>query len=521
MKHLFFFFTSFILVSFCAGNISSASFSDVPSENIYADAVTYIEEHDIANGYPDGTFRPDELINRAEFTKIIMKPYQEIILNSDPHAEGFILCDVSSDKLGELLEFSDVSAEDWYAPYICAAKYYGVVSGYPDLTFRPAETINFAEAAKIIAEVFGFDEAEFSDSEIWYKVYVKELGLRNAIPLTIERFDQKISRGEMAEMISRVHGKIDTKGSKTYEQIAGVNVFTDERSGLSFEYNSSRYHQVSLKDGEAGFSRDDCVESDFFCRELFFDVYIEDNDNQYSLEEWYEPDGYQDFEYVTIAGRNAILDHNRFHQYFIPSARLFTNGLPRYFITIFFAENFPVEDEEFIINSITLVSEIPESRYSEEDPVFSGNGEGCGSIFLFAKNSAETVFLSIDINILDLEITSGENLFDLSQKNDGLVVEVKEYESEGGSQYYCNDTREEDVGILEEWQAVGGNFALTLPDNFDIDAIKDSWDSEEETDPYYINAVLSDAVFRNTRTGDEFSIDAFTFRDIFVGWSVP
>jgi hypothetical protein len=47
-------------------------FSDVNSETNYSQAIQYLKDQKIVQGYPDGSFSPSSTINRAEFTKILV-----------------------------------------------------------------------------------------------------------------------------------------------------------------------------------------------------------------------------------------------------------------------------------------------------------------------------------------------------------------------------------------------------------------------------------------------------------------
>jgi len=53
-------------------NSDSAAFSDVPSSHPYAQAIQWGKESGVLSGYPDGTFGPDRTVNRAEFLKIVL-----------------------------------------------------------------------------------------------------------------------------------------------------------------------------------------------------------------------------------------------------------------------------------------------------------------------------------------------------------------------------------------------------------------------------------------------------------------
>lgn len=157
-------------------------FSDVSSSHPNYEAIKYVKEKGIVGGYADDTFKPSFSINRAEFIKIIITAvYDQSIIDS---------CTQSS--------FSDIPSTSWYVKHACVAKTNDIVSGYSDGRFNPSKTINFAEAAKIIVNAFGYS---VSSDSVWYRPYINELRLINAIPVTIQKADQDITRGEMAEMI--------------------------------------------------------------------------------------------------------------------------------------------------------------------------------------------------------------------------------------------------------------------------------------------------------------------------------
>jgi hypothetical protein len=200
------------LVAMAMGDQTVKPFTDVSKENEYYDALVYLKDKGVISGYPDGTFKPFQTINRAEFTKIVMgvggyNPAQ------DP--SGF---DIYSS--GDLA-FNDLQDGAWYVPYLRQAKQKDVIGGYPDGTFKPGQEINFVEAAKIIVVADGGDFAGAGyEGDQWFRKYVNILETNNAIPTTINIFDQKITRGEMAEIIYRLDSDNVGKASMTYDLLA-------------------------------------------------------------------------------------------------------------------------------------------------------------------------------------------------------------------------------------------------------------------------------------------------------------
>lgn len=141
---------------------NAASLLDIAG-NPDATAIEYLYEHGIVGGYPDGTFKPGNTVNRAELLKILAARE-----GMHPQGEKYRDC------------FPDVKTE-WFAPYVCYAKEQGWVSGYPDGTFRPGNTVNTAEAVKIIMIAIGFrpNQSSAASSVVgvepgaWYAPYVQ------------------------------------------------------------------------------------------------------------------------------------------------------------------------------------------------------------------------------------------------------------------------------------------------------------------------------------------------------------
>lgn len=109
------------------------SFPDVPTTHKYYDAINALSDQGVISGYPDGTFKPDQASKRVESLKIILNAQKYSIPSS-----------VTS------LPFPDTYTSEWYAPYIYTAYNNKIVSGYPDGTFRPENTLNLAESLKMV-----------------------------------------------------------------------------------------------------------------------------------------------------------------------------------------------------------------------------------------------------------------------------------------------------------------------------------------------------------------------------------
>lgn len=196
-----------------ADSFSQEPFTDVPATSAQFEGIEYLRIHNVVKGYLDGTFKPQARINRAEFVQFVVNPF---ILDTN---------DMSNCIKGNIADtansvfYSDVARDAWYATDVCVAKTKQLINGYPDGTFRPAHYINFAEAAKIVSNVFALGIQNQETGEFWYRPYVQKLSDLHAIPVSIKRFNQILTRAEMAEMVYRL--KTD-RADKASASITGI-----------------------------------------------------------------------------------------------------------------------------------------------------------------------------------------------------------------------------------------------------------------------------------------------------------
>lgn len=107
-------------------------FSDVAADTWYCSSVSTLSRMGIIAGYPDGTFRPNAPITRAEFAAIATR------------------FDNNGDKTP--VSFTDIIGH-WAEGEITVAANHGWVSGYGDNTFRPQNQITRAETMSLVNRV--------------------------------------------------------------------------------------------------------------------------------------------------------------------------------------------------------------------------------------------------------------------------------------------------------------------------------------------------------------------------------
>jgi uncharacterized protein YjdB len=164
----------------------------------------------IIGGYPDGTFRPNNSITRAEFVSLIVKA-----LNLEPDS-GRVFGD---------------AANHWAKDAIRIASYYGLVIGYSDSLFGPDDPVTREQMAVIIVNATKLDSIEgdkaFTDSSqiaAWAKEPVAKAtvaGLIAGYPEGTFRPKEKATRAEAAIILDRVRRLTQEEVQAKYDR-AGI-----------------------------------------------------------------------------------------------------------------------------------------------------------------------------------------------------------------------------------------------------------------------------------------------------------
>lgn len=156
-------------------------------------------------GYEDGTVHPNGSISRAEVATVLFRLLKD---------------DVRAQNLTKDNAYSDVSDTAWYAAAVSTLSKMGVISGYPDGTFRPNAPITRAEFAAMIAR---FDETAksadtpFTDiSGHWAENAIGKAygnGWVEGSSKTVFCPESNLTRAETATLLNRVLHRLPEKES--------------------------------------------------------------------------------------------------------------------------------------------------------------------------------------------------------------------------------------------------------------------------------------------------------------------
>lgn len=144
------------------------------------------------SGYPDGTFRPDAHVTRAEVASMLAR------LNKD--------FDSNKTYTGSA---NDVAANTWFANFVNFGMEKGIISGYTDGTFRPDADITRGEFASMMARYMGLSgtgSATFADTNGHWAAdsiaVLADKGIVNGYPDGGFHPDAQLTRAEAVQMVN-------------------------------------------------------------------------------------------------------------------------------------------------------------------------------------------------------------------------------------------------------------------------------------------------------------------------------
>ena len=159
-------------------------FDDLSESDPNMTAIIFLKNKSIISGYPDGTYRSANTLNRAELLKIVvLAKYPQPISTFDQSC------------------FKDTQKGTWYTPYICFAKGLNIVQGYSNNTFKPEQEITYTEALKITLGALGYSSTQ--KTQPWYQSYLDKATMMKVGLVGLEP-NHLLTRGEMAQLIMNI-----------------------------------------------------------------------------------------------------------------------------------------------------------------------------------------------------------------------------------------------------------------------------------------------------------------------------
>ena len=147
----------------CVASADTWVFPDVPDGAPYEEAVLTLAELGVITGDNYGNFNPDKTITRAEAATIICR-----LLGAEYEAKAMTK-----------VVFSDVPAKHWAVGYVAKAVELGIISGYGNGKFGPADPVTQEQMVKMLVCAWGYGDyaLELGGWPRGYVAVAEELGM--------------------------------------------------------------------------------------------------------------------------------------------------------------------------------------------------------------------------------------------------------------------------------------------------------------------------------------------------------
>ena len=198
---------AFILSAILPISASAAiSFSDLPSDHTYYQAITNLAAEGIINGFEDGSYKPEDPVTRAQFTKIIC---YATYVGDMTHGED-------AKKV-----FSDVAPDHWAINNIITAYKAKIINGMGDGTFNPDGKVLYEQAVKMAACAIGYPESRAEREGGYPAAFIKFAQKQGMLKNVAGVQGEPLTRAKVAQLIDNMRNakRVDTESGEQGESL--------------------------------------------------------------------------------------------------------------------------------------------------------------------------------------------------------------------------------------------------------------------------------------------------------------
>jgi hypothetical protein len=190
----------------------------------YEPAVSTLAGRDIITGDVDGLFYPDSNLTRAQFCTIVVKAMRAPVatVNGTPSQ------DVK--KSG----FPDLKGYGWAEGYISYAVDKGVVTGYPDGSFKPGNNVTMNELITMTLRAAGFNDASLGG--VWPENYIAKAGDIGALAGLTAPLPEYATKWMAAQLVYNVLSRIESANPPEEEPSAGDENPAESPAGAALTF---------------------------------------------------------------------------------------------------------------------------------------------------------------------------------------------------------------------------------------------------------------------------------------------
>lgn len=215
MKNLLRVVFSLMVGAFCIMPASAFQFPDVATDYWAAKQIEILTDKGVIVGYPDGTFKPDANVTRAEFATMAIKALGQ-----------------EHTKVAQPVEFTDITPDHWAYDAIQKALYFDLISREKDgSVFRPDDSVSREEATTVAVNALTTEEISPAKAK---EVLSRKYADANSIPSS---FLIPAGKSEILNMIVVAPGqdkpKLEAERPATRAEVAAILYNMTEQAKLN------------------------------------------------------------------------------------------------------------------------------------------------------------------------------------------------------------------------------------------------------------------------------------------------
>jgi hypothetical protein len=172
-------------MAFAATTAAKADVSYSDTEGTACEgAVNVLTALGVVNGYTDGTYKPEQVVTRAEMAKLVVTA-----LGVDKYATA------------TTSQFYDMSAAEWAIPYVEYAANLNIVNGYGNGKFGPNDTVTYEQAVTMIVRALGYTDDCKEMNGSWPAIYIQKATALGIFEDVVNGGATGADRGDVAIML--------------------------------------------------------------------------------------------------------------------------------------------------------------------------------------------------------------------------------------------------------------------------------------------------------------------------------
>lgn len=203
------------------GTKRATKFKDVTATHQASGYIDSAVNADIISGFPDGTFRPNELVDRGQMAIFLARAFK-----------------LTQESSANFKDMSPAVASYTYVKNIIQA---GITSGFPDNTFRPAEKLTRGQISAFLARAMQGGSVPSSGKDLM--VHYIDVGQGDAILIQSPNGKNMLIDGGPKSAGDKVVSFLKSKGVSTLDVVVATHPDADHIGGLISVLNNFKINQ--------------------------------------------------------------------------------------------------------------------------------------------------------------------------------------------------------------------------------------------------------------------------------------